>query len=296
MHKQNETQIQVITKSEYFEFSLNIDESRISSTDLISYLSNTQILCQAINSTLNAKFSIGYDNIEIDVLAIEKGSFKIPLCIKKITRNPLFASITGTIIGGVVVNLLTNQNTSYSIQTPIESIEVTNADFLESTNTKHAIGRIAQLAIETDGLKDVSMKYEKENGDYEKVTIAKETLSQIAYENNNIESEQMTNLQEQVRLEIVSPVFLDKPSTWKVLYNNTAISAQMADVDFLDTMDVQKIAFAKGDAIIADLECIVTNTANGIKQKYYIRKVHSYPKYTKIIRNKNNQQQSELFQ
>ena len=274
----------MITQQEFFELKLNIDESRISVEELIGYLDNTATLIKSINQTLNKKYSIGYDDIGVDILALEKGSFKIPISIRKNIRQ-FFIATAATVIGEIIANLLTNNQTNYTISTPTETIDVNNNIFLENVNTQKTIGRIAQMAVEKDSITDIVVTYEHPNGKLEQVTINKETLSQIKSNEEATEQiEQLTNIQENIKLEIVSPVFLDKPTNWKVLHNNEAITAQMADKDFLETMDAQKIAFAKGDAIIADLECVATNSENGIKMRYYIRKVYSYPKYTKIIR------------
>lgn len=281
------------TKKEHFELLLNIENSSLSTQDLISYLSNIDKLIQSINDTLNYKYSIGYDQILVDVIAFEKGSFKIPLSIKKITKNPLFVSITGTLIGGIAANLFTNNIDTYKVYTPTESVTVANKDFLENNTTKKSIECIAMMAVEKDSIKDIAITYEKDNGDCERITINKETLSQLRYEAPTEDLEQLSNIQEHVKLEIVSPVFIEKPAAWKVLYNNETISAQMVDKDFLETMNTQKIAFAKGDIIVADLEFVAINTEQGIKIKQYIKKVYSYPKYTKIIR--QNTQEKSLF-
>ena len=47
-------------------------------------------------------------------------------------------------------------------------------------------------------------------------------------------------------------------------------------------MDKEKIAFAKNDILIADIETIITKKTNGVPDvKHYVRKVHKYPKYKK---------------
>ena len=138
-------------------------------------------------------------------------------------------------------------------------------------------------------IRDISITYEKDNGERERVSISKEVLTSI--DQNEIQtSDSIESIQTNVTLEIVSPVFMNRPSSWRVLFNGSIINAKMTDLDFLETMDAQRIAFAKGDVIIADLECITTASDKGIRLKHFIRKVHSYPKYTKITR------QSEINQ
>lgn len=274
------------THDEFFELTLNVDDNSLPVNDLVVYLSNVEKLFNSINRTLNIKYSIGYESIAIDVLALEKGSFKIPLVIKKVIKNPLFISATGTFIGGIALSLFQNNTNLQTIPTNNDVVLVENKDFLDSKNTVEALGGIARLAVQTDSVKDVSITYQRNDGNFEKVSITKEVLTQVQYDEYEI-SESMENVQEKVVLEIVSPVFVDKPFSWRVSYDGKQINAKMMDKDFLETMDLQRIAFAKGDVIVADLESVATNTDKGIKVKHYIRKVHSYPRYTKITKYKS---------
>ena len=73
----------IVACQEFFELKLDIEESRISSEELIAYLRNIDKMFKSINNALNAKTAIGYDLIQRDVLALEKGSFRIPVCINK---------------------------------------------------------------------------------------------------------------------------------------------------------------------------------------------------------------------
>ena len=74
---------QFVTSEERLTFTIETDKSAISVDDLITYVSGLENLLSSINHTLNSKYSSGYDIIELSVLAIEKGSFKIPISIKK---------------------------------------------------------------------------------------------------------------------------------------------------------------------------------------------------------------------
>lgn len=284
----------IISQQEFFELTLNIENSRISTSELIELLSNTDALFKSINQTLITKYSVGYDDISIDVLALERGSFKIPLCVKKVVNNTIFASTAGTLLGGLALNLLSNNTDSQTVLVKSDNVVIENKDLLDNRNTTDAIVNIAKMALETDSIRDIAVTYEKGNGEREKVSISKEVLSEVANCHEEL-IENIQNIQTNVVLEIVSPVFMNKPTSWKVLYNGSAITAKMTDRDFLETMDIQRIAFAKGDVIIADVESVATNTNKGIKLKHYIRKVHSYPRYTKIIK-QSKIEQTELFE
>lgn len=273
-------------QQEFFELCLNTEGHSISTYDLIAYLTNANKLITSINQTLNTKYCIGFDQVEVDVIALKEGSFKIPLCIKKITNNATFASIAGsaiTLFGGFMLNLLTKNPEPQTVHYGEDTVIVTNDELLKNKKTANAVGSIAKMAVESDGIKDITVTYEKTNGEQEQVTINKRVLSQVMYDEP--EEESMSSMVTNVTLEIVSPVFVDKPASWKVSYDNKTFTAQMTDEDFLEKMNLQKLSFAPGDVIIADMEVVAKTTERGILLKHYIRTVHKYPRFSRIIRN-----------
>lgn len=270
-------------QQEFFEICLNIEGHSISTYDLIAYLTNANKLITSINQTLNVKYSIGFDQVEVDVFALKEGSFKIPLCIKKITNNATFAGIAGSVIGGLALNLLTKNPEPQTVHFGEDTVIVTSDELLKNKKTANAVGNIAKMAVESDDIKDVIVTYEKTNGEREQVTINKRTLSQVMYDEP--EDESISNMVTNVTLEIVSPVFIDKPASWKVTFDNKTFTAKMTDKDFLEKMNLQKLSFAPGDVIIADMEVVAKTTERGIRLKYYICKVRKYPKFSRIIRN-----------
>lgn len=270
-------------QQEFFELRLGIKGYSISTNDLIAYLSDTNKLITSINQTLNTKYTIGFDQIEIDVVALEKGSFKIPLYIKKITENPTISSIVGSVFGVLISGLLSNNQEAKTIQYGTDKVVVTNNELLKNRATANAVGNIARMAVESDCIKDLSVTYEKANGEKEQVVINKKTLSQVMYEVP--EDDSISNIVTNATLEIVSPVFVEKPAAWKMAYEGNQFTAQMTDEDFLGKINLQKLSFAPGDVIIADMEIVAKTTERGIRLKHYIRKVHKYPKFSRIIRN-----------
>ena len=162
---------------------------------------------------------------------------------------------------------------------------------LENKTTTDAISSIANLTINNDSIRDISVIYEKSNGDKENVRISKTVLTQVA--EYSLDDDVNSYLQTNVTLEIVSPVFSDEPSNWKVKYNGRVFPARMKDEDFLATMEAKNIAFGKGDTIVADLETIMADAVSGGKPKYNITKVISFPHYRKIV--KGSVKQGELF-
>ena len=57
-----------------------------------------------------------------------------------------------------------------------------------------------------------------------------------------------------------------------------------AEEKALVEMTAKKIAFAPGDEIIADIEEVISEDEQGMHIKRYIRKVHNYPKYTRVVK------------
>lgn len=275
-------------QQEFFEICLQTEGHSMSTTDLIAYLSNADKLITSVNQTLNVAYTIGFDQVEIEVIALKEGSFKIPLCIKKITNNPTFASITGAVIGGIVVNLLTNNPVSQTIPYGEDTIVVEGTEFLRNKKTLSAVGTIAKLTVEDEKINALSVTYERTDGEKEQVSINKQTLSQVMY--HELEEDSISNVVTNATLEIVSPVFIDKPASWKVCYDNKVFTAKMTDEDFLETMNLQRISFAKGDKIVADMEIVAKTTEKGIRLTHYIRKVYKYPTYTRITK-----QELDLF-
>lgn len=270
-----------MVQEEYFELCLGTEGHRISTENLIDYLNNITKLFISINEIINNKYSCGFDQIEFDVIALKEGSFKIPLCIKKITRNPAFAAIVGSLCT-YILSLLNSENETRTTSRYINSIELTNEELFENENISKAISNIAKITVESPRIKDLTIICEKDNGEKEKVTISKETLSQFVY----YKSEEKNNFItiKNATLEIVSPVFTGGPAVWKVNYDGKLIEVQMNDLDFLEKVKSEKLSFAPGDVITADLGILTTTTEGYLQRKFYISSVKKYPKFSRISR------------
>ena len=266
---------QLYTTEEVLTFTIDTAQSAVSANDLIRYLSGLDELATSINHTLNAKCCAGYDKLEISILAIEKGSFKLPVVIKKISENPL----ASTIIGGLIVGAFFNTPFPKNSECPISKEEL-----LENKNTIKAVTKIAETAVESDNVLSLSVDYQKDDGSLERVTIGKEQLKSSIQEIIE-EPEQESVLSRGARLIIIAPVLESKPAKWKVRFEDNEFSAQMTDENFLELMDKEHIAFGKGDVLIADVETKITRRENGIPSpKHYIRKVRQYPHYSSSAR------------
>lgn len=276
---------------EFFELTLNVPNSKIPITELVEYLRNTDKVFKGVNQTLNEKYSIGFNSISIEVIPFEEGSFKIPVWIKKVAKNTVLMAALGTVLGDIVAVLLKNELGIHEIQVNDDTVVVEDKKLLENKSTADALSTIANLTLHNDSIRDISVTYEKSDGEREIVCITKTTLTRVA--EYGIDSEVTNYLQTNVTLEIVSPVFSDGPSNWKVRYNSRVLSAKMMDTDFLEIMGAKGIAFGKGDTIVADLETEMTDAVAGGRPRYNITKVISYPHYTRI--SKRAAVQTELF-
>ena len=159
--------------------------------------------------------------------------------MKKITENPTISSVVGSVFGVLISGLLSNNQEAKTILYGTDKVVVTNDELLKNRATANAVGNIARMAVESDGIKDLSVTYEKANGEKVQVVINKRTLSQVMYEVP--EDDSISNIVTNATLEIVSPVFVDKPATWKVAYDGNQFTAQMTDEDFLGKMNLQKL-------------------------------------------------------
>ena len=274
-----------IESREFFQLSLNVPNSQVPITELIEYLRNTDKLFKSINQTLNEKYTIGYREISLEVTPFEEGSFQIPIWIKKINPTALAECAIGSFLGGLGVLLVQNQRSCVEVPTNNSPVVVETSELLKSKSTTDALSSIAFQALHDNNIEDLSVTYETPEGKHEKVKISRSVLEQVAQ--SQMADEESSIIQTNVRLEIVSPVFSSDPASWRVSVNGgAAFSARMEDMNFLETMGAKKIAFAKGDTIVADVEIKYAENGVGIRPKYYIRKVHSYPRYQKITRTK----------
>lgn len=267
---------------EFFELTLNVPNSQVPIAELIEYLRNTDKVFKGINQTLNEKYAIGFNSIAIEVLPFEEGSFKIPVWIKKFAINTVLLATLQYVLGDIVTVLLKNELGIHEIQVNSDTVVVEDKIFLENKVTSDALSNIANITLHNDSIRDISVTYEKCNGDRENIRISKATLAKVA--EYGVEKEINNYIQTNVTLEIVSPVFSDEPSNWKVKYKDRVLSAKMKDEDFLEIMDAKGIAFGKGDTIVADIETIMEDVSTGGRPKYNILKVRKYPRYTKITR------------
>ena len=248
---------EIVTSYEFFELRLGIEDSRISSKDLISYLTNIETMFNSVNKVLNIKDTLGYDSIEIDVLALEKGSFKIPISIKKIASKTLIGVAT-TVIGEITVSAIK----SIVAQRDPQRERIETQYIIEDKDSIESIKRIADLALGNNSIKSLDITYE-EDGQKTNINMTREDIKTLSEVDIKDDMEETCHLLKSEQLEIVSPVLIDEPAKWKVKLRGKTISATIIDRDFLDMILQSEISFAKGDAIVADIEILEKKQKDG---------------------------------
>ena len=271
-----------LIKVEHFHFKINTPTNSVTIPDLLSYLANYNAMATAVNCILNKNGCIGFDQIVIEVEAFNHGSFDIIGHIKKITHNPTFATITGTVVATLITKALTTDMTPTVIINNYDNSEtlIDYQQLVENKDLVRARSNIAKTALADKQVKSLSITYESNESEPRTKQIDLSTLKSVIIDEQEV-SDTKKNIYTNARLRIISPVLESKPASWKVSLNETKLSARMQDKEFLKLMNDKKIAFGKGDIIIADLE-ITTKTVEEKKTstKYTILKVHQYPHYS----------------
>lgn len=267
---------------EEFNFILNNETNTISSNELIDYLTNINSLFKSINHTLNNNYAIGYDQVLIEVTALEKGSFNIKTKVKKILKNDYAKMAAAATFGAIATKIFIGDPSPTYVFNNCDNITitVTNEEILQNPETRKSVSRIARTAVLSPNVDSLSIEHSMPDDTMSRVDIEKDKLELLIVDEKE-EKEKTSSVMYGVRLTVVSPVLEVEPAKWRVRFNDRKISAQMTDEDFLKAQDVEDIAFGKGDSITADLETITTTKNDNTPDvKHYIRKVHDYPHYT----------------
>lgn len=239
-------------------------------------------MAKAVNYILNKNGCIGFDQVLVEIEAFNYGSFDIKGRIKRITENPTFASISAALVTLLITKAISIDTTPTMVINNYEggNVNITYDQLIDNKELIRARSNIAKTATSDPHVSSISITYKQNNGNVETRTIDLTTLESIIVEDcvdNNVETTTYYNS----RLRIIAPVLESEPASWKVSLGDRKISAHMQDEGFLKKMDETKIAFGKGDIIIADL-VVEVNEKDGKKShpKYFIKKVHKYPHYS----------------
>lgn len=271
-----------LNSDETFELVLDtINGSFVSADELVSILANSQKLLKSINHTLNKKYNIGYDVVDVDVLALESGSFKISCCLRKSVSDILVGTTVG-VLSPLLLSVIQDNPAPVVYNINDSEVTITQDTLYENKETRKSVVEIAKTAVESENIRALSMKYERTDGVHEEIRIEKETLSnlsQMPIEDDIIRESYIRKS----RLVITRPNLEAEDKKWGVRdESGHNFNATMCDEDFLEKMGTSNIAFGRGDVIVADVETIIqTNEGQRSSYSYMIRKVYEYPKYKK---------------
>lgn len=267
---------------ETFELVLDtIEESFVSANELVNILTNSQKLLKSINHTLNKKYNVGYDVVDVDILALEPGSFKINCRLRKYVNDIMVGTTVG-VLSPLLLSVIQENPTPVVYNISDSEVIITKDALYENKETRKSVVEIAKTAVESENIRALSMKYERTDGVLEEIRIEKEELSNLSQMPIEDEVCRETYTQKS-RLVITRPNLEAEDKKWGVRdESGHNFNATMCDEDFLEKMGTSNIAFGRGDVIVADVETII-QTCEGQRSSYsyMIRKVYEYPKYKK---------------
>lgn len=268
---------QVKVRQEYFEMAFNVDDGRLSVEDLITYLENTNELFKSINDSLYRPHGgIAFSSLSLDVLALDKGSFKIKYDIikKSLTENKDFRDlalgIIASMIGGLALNLFYGPQINTIVNPSIRR------EIMKDEKTIKSVVNIINTALSDERINGVSITYEPIEGQREKVTLSRETLksSLDAYHEKY---GRRVWLKEKVEIEILK--IKGDYMICEIEGDHNIIDVDIDDlhkqIEIVSLMLYQKNErwrrpnLEPGDILIVDVECILEQ--DEITQKTNIR-------------------------
>lgn len=264
-------------QEEIFEFVLNVENNRVSVPELRRLLLHSERLVKSINKTLRdvyPELELGFDIVDLNVLAIEKCCFKLSFSIskknrkkiKEITHNPTFVAIVGAVIAGLFAAKPSTQvnqvNNTYQ-----ETVNVTidNRVILENRIARDSVDCISTLVINNDSIHDFSINYQGNDG-MVSVQISKEQLWMMREElNHDHRMKQKTAFLEVLYYDAYN-------RRWKFRYHERIIEAIMHDQEFYNKVHLGTVDLKRGDFIRVEL--IIEK--DGQNSVYHIGKVIGY--------------------
>lgn len=241
-------------------------------------MTNLNTLFKSVNHTLNTQYCIGFDQVLLEIVALEEGSFKIPVTLKKILRTTTQLAVEA-VFGAIAANLLSNNKVTVNYYLNDCTVEIKPEVIVANKETVRSVSNIAKTTVESPEIESLTLEYYLPDNKRETINIPKSTLGNLVVDIID-ESEKKSHTVKRAHLTIVSPVLEAEQATWKFRMGDRKLSAKMTDNDFLDVMSKNKVAFGIGDVLVVDLETIMTvKSDNTPDVKNYIRKVYEYPRY-----------------
>jgi len=250
-------------------------------------------LFDAANQNLNPEGS----QIKLDVKASETGSFQIVL---ELTQNwssqvlqffaspevsgatNLLAWVLGLGVpagGGLVwlvktlkgkspdkIEKLTDNTMritigSESFVVPFELIRL-----YQDLAVRSALQKLVEEPLKKDGIETFAVKQKTA------IVVSVEKSESEAFSKPTLPDEVLIDQVRRAAFSIISLAFKED-NKWRLFDGNTQISATISDVDFLQRVDANQIAFSKGDILMCDVRVTQKRTVDGLKTDYVVEHV-----------------------
>lgn len=213
---------------EHFDFILDNKSGVVSSLELIKYLSNINSLVKSMNHTLNSKYAIGFDQIIIEVEALEKGCVKILVILRKVLNNDYTKLAIGAVFGVLATNLLSGNKETVIYNFNNSNVEINYEVMTSNRETVKAVSEIAKAVVDSTSVSALKLGYLAENNQKQTIKIEKTTLQSLIVDDIE-ENEKKSHLMSNARLTIISPVLEMEQANWRVRINNNKFSVKMID-------------------------------------------------------------------
>lgn len=266
--------------SENIVISLDVPENDVNNLDLIDIQINLDRLVKSINRTINWEYDLGFDAISLDVIAYEKGSFKIPVRIKKFLPDNPKDFIYNCIIGPLIIYVLTGGTPCVNLPKSNESdepVRIEQRDLLRNPDTREAVSNIANTVINSDRINGLTVTYIDE-GKEKEIKISEKQLKDTA---------QLTNDEYYYRphrhhrfARPFTIVRVEKNLPTLVEYDGNLIKIdEIFDHDFEKRVTSREVQLCAGDIIYADIK---SDIRRDNQVSYSIRHVFSVSKCVEI--------------
>ena len=253
-------------------------ENEIGIDELSKFLSNISKYLKSIKDDLNDNNI----NMELKVIAIKKGSFKViispvidilsTLILPVIENTPAFVELAIKVLSiveflkGKPPKEINEKSTNYygdqiNINAPIHLVfSSENGDTFKS---------IEKLCKEIPKNRELEIKSNLEG---EKIVINSENRSHFSNIENNLEEIPLKNISKEQTV-IVRKPSLDMESKWTI-YTDKSIQVEIKDEAFAELVKRGKISFSNNSKLIVDLETTSYPYNNKLKPSYVITKVY----------------------
>ncbi len=247
-------------KSEKIVISLDVPKNDVNNLDLIDIQINLDRLVKSINRTIDWEYDLGFDAISLDVIAYEKGSFKIPVVIKKLLPENPKTLIYEVILGPLLVAALSGNFHFVDLHNNDESdepVRIEQSDLLENPDTREAVSNIANTVINSDRINGLTVTY-IDDGKEKEIKISEKQLKDTAKLTNDEYDYRDYRYRHHRFARPLTIVRVEKNLPTLVEYDGNLIKIEeIWDHDFKERVISGEVRLCAGDIIYADIESVI---------------------------------------